>query len=257
MSCDELKELYELYILGAVDEAERREMVEHLVRRCPNCLAGIREARVLAASLALAAPSAEPPRGLRHRVVSAVTPAPIKTAGWTWLTPAWTTLAVLMLAAGLWYAYLGHKRDAQIAELSQRLAEAKMAGAVMAARNKLLTDALAVVNLPDARQLVFGSRDPQPPRGRIWLHPQRGVVLLASRLPAAPAGKIYEMWILRKAGPPVPAGLFNSNERGEATHVWPQEVDLAATAGVAVTLEPEAGVSLPTSEPVIAATAGL
>jgi anti-sigma-K factor RskA len=109
------------------------------------------------------------------------------------------------------------------------------------------------VNLPDARQVAFGQPDREPPRGRVWVHPQRGVLLLASRLPAAPAGRIYEMWIVPRKGAPVPAGLFNSDRRGEATHVWSQSVDLANAAAVAVTLEPEGGVSAPTTQPIIVA----
>jgi len=141
----------------------------------------------------------------------------------------------------------------QIASLNLRLAQEQTSHTKLLAVHHQLLDALALINLPDSRQLVFGTTAPEPPRGRVWVHPQRGVVLLASRLPAAPAGKIYEMWIVPKSGAPIPAGLFNSNERSEATHLFAQPVDLAAAAAVAVTLESEAGAPAPTSTPVIAA----
>jgi hypothetical protein len=141
----------------------------------------------------------------------------------------------------------------ELAGLEARLAEAATGQAELSARNRMLTDALALLNLPETRQLTFGGAEPAPPRGRVWVHAQRGVVLLASRLPRAPAGRIYEMWIVPKQGAPLPAGLFQSNAQGEAAHVWLQPVDVAAAGAVAVTLEPEGGVPAPTSTPVIVA----
>lgn len=253
MSCDELKELYELYALGAVDPAERREVEEHLERNCPTCGAGIKQAQRLVASLALAAPQVEPPKRLRHRVVGSVAPESQRPTALSWSNHAWATLALVMLAAVLWYVYEGRKLEAEVAALNHRMAEAKTLHAELVARNQLLTDALSLINLPDARQLVFGRPEGQPPRGRVWVHPQRGVVLLASNLRPAPAGKIYEMWVVPKKAPPIPAGLFNSDPQGIATHVWTQPVDVAAAGAIAVTLEPEGGAPTPTSTPLIVA----
>ena len=253
MSCDELKEIYELYALGAADPQEQRELEEHLARKCPTCVAGLNSARRLVASLALAAPQVDPPTRLRDRVLGAVAPAPVKVVGWTWLTHAWATLAVLMLVAVLWYVYAERKLESEIAALTRRLAEARSVNAELLAHNQLLVSALELINLPDARQLVFGQPDRQPPRGRIWVHPQRGVLLLASNLPPAPSGKTYAMWIVPKGAAPIPAGLFNSDPQGVATHVWTQPVNLASAQAVAVTLEPGGGVAAPTSKPIIAA----
>ncbi|MBI3667606.1 MAG: anti-sigma factor [Acidobacteria bacterium] len=254
MSCDELKEFYELYALGVAEPEERREVEEHLERNCPNCTPGIRLARQQVAALALAAPQVELPSGLRDRVVTAVAPVLEKPTSVNWLTHAWATLAVLMLAAVLWYNYSARRLEGQLALLGRRLAAAETTNSELTVRNRLLVEALALVSLPESRQLIFGRTDREPPRGRIWVHPQRGVLLLASRLPPAPAGRIYEMWIVPKSGPPAPAGLFNSDPRGEATHVWSLPVDLSTAAAVAVTLEPEAGAPAPTSTPLIVAS---
>lgn len=253
MSCDELKDLYELYALGALEPGERRELEEHLERNCPACTAGVNRARNLAASLAFTAPVVDPPGALRRRVLAAIAPKPEKHPLLTWWNHAWATLAVLMLAAVLWYAYEYRQIEAGMALLNGRLAQAKTANAELAARNRLLVSALELINLPDSHQLVFGQTGPQPPRGRIWVHPQRGVLLLASNLAPAPAGKTYEMWIIPKGAAPIPAGLFNSDPQGAATHVWTQPVNLASAPTVAVTLEPEGGVPMPTSQPIIKA----
>ncbi|MGA2593864.1 MAG: anti-sigma factor, partial [Bryobacteraceae bacterium] len=116
-----------------------------------------------------------------------------------------------------------------------------------------LNRAFEILNQPDARQVVFGTGPAMPPRGRVFLDPKRGVLLLASNLPPAPAGKAYEMWVIPKGGKPLPAGMFQSATDGTALHVLPGPVDVASTGAVAVTLEPEAGVPQPTSRPVIVA----
>ena len=76
--------------------------------------------------------------------------------------------------------------------------------------------------------------------------------MIASNLPAPPAGKAYEMWIIPKGGKPAPAGLFSSTVQGTALHLFNPQARLSETDTVAVTLEVAAGVDAPTSQPVIA-----
>jgi hypothetical protein len=115
-----------------------------------------------------------------------------------------------------------------------------------------LNEAFAVMNDPAAKQLVFGEGTPKP-RGRVIVNPKQGVLLLASNLPPAPSGKIYEMWIIPKGGKPLPSGLFQSESDGTALYLRKGAVDVAATGAIAVTLEPEAGSQAPTSTPLIVA----
>lgn len=75
---------------------------------------------------------------------------------------------------------------------------------------------------------------------------------MASNLPPAPEGKIYELWLIPKGGNPVPSGLFQSDLQGNALFVRSGEVD-ANTAAVAVSVEPEAGSTAPTTKPLIVA----
>jgi anti-sigma-K factor RskA len=78
------------------------------------------------------------------------------------------------------------------------------------------------------------------------------VLLIASNLPPAQRGKIYEMWIIPKGRMPVPAGLFQSATDGTAMHIRRGPVDLNST--VAVTVENEGGAAQPTTPPIIAAS---
>src|SRR5207253_8149877 len=113
--------------------------------------------------------------------------------------------------------------------------------------------ALQFLNEPETEQVVFGKGKPQPPRGRVFVNPQRGVLLFASNLPPAPSGKIYEMWLIPKSGAPKPAGLFQSSTQNTALYILNSPVDRSNTKAVAVTMEPEAGSGAPTSTPIVVA----
>ncbi len=243
MTCDELRDHYELYALGIAEDPERTEIRAHLDRQCPTCVPGVRSARQLITLVGATAPDAQPPARLRKRVL-AVTGQ--ETASrWSW-TPVWLALAAAALIAAVVFNSREHEAAAELARLRSE-------SAAQTRELARLNQAMAILNEPDAKQVVFGGAAPQPPRGRVFLDPKRGVLLLASNLPPAPAGRTYEMWVIPKAtGKPVPAGLFQSAADGTAVNVQPGPVDVTST--VAVTLEPAGGVDQPTTTPVIAAT---
>jgi Anti-sigma-K factor rskA len=74
-------------------------------------------------------------------------------------------------------------------------------------------------------------------------------VLIVSRLPEAPAGKTYEIWVI-SAKTPRPAGLF----RGGRDAVVPLTRAVPKGATVALTLERIGGSPKPTSAPIYAVT---
>ncbi len=241
MNCDELRDQYELYALGALDAEERTELDAHLRRPDDPCVDGVRRARERVTSLALMAPEAHPPARLRAKVVNMVGEPK---RGWNWAVP-WAVAMVGLAVLALW---LGVSRREQARILTQIRTEEQRKTVELAR----LTEAFALMNDPAAKQVVFGENAPKP-RGRVFVNPQQGVLLLASNLTPAPSGKIYEMWIIPKTGAPAPAGLFQSESDGTAMYLRKGAVDMASAAVIAVTLEPEAGSAAPTSTPLIAA----
>jgi hypothetical protein len=200
--------------------------------------------RELMTSLALTAPESQPPARLRKRVVGLVA-EPKRT--WNW-NLAWFALIacglLVMMAMEESFTHrraLSYSLDAARQELQHKNVELAR-----------LNDAFALMNDPAAKQLVFGENAPKP-RGRVFVNPKQGVLLLASNLTPAPSGKIYEMWIIPKGGAPLPAGLFQSESDGTAMYLRKGAVDVASTGAIAVTLEPEAGSPAPTSTPLIVA----
>lgn len=61
-----------LYALGALEGEEAREFEEHLAAGCAACEAELREFEAVAGDLGLAAPEAEPPAGVRARLLAHV-----------------------------------------------------------------------------------------------------------------------------------------------------------------------------------------
>jgi anti-sigma-K factor RskA len=242
MTCDELRDQYELYALGALEAEERYELDAHLRKQDDPCVEGVRRARERMASLALIAPESHPPARLRARVMS-LAGAPARS--WRW-TAVWAVTAACLAVAAVWLGLSRREQTRILAELRQETQTKSLELAH-------LTEAFALMNDPAARLLVFGESKPKP-RGRVFVNPKQGVLLLASNLPPAPLGKIYEMWIIPKAGQPAPAGLFQSESHGTAMYLRKGAVDMASAGAIAVTLEPEAGSQAPTSTPIIVAT---
>jgi anti-sigma-K factor RskA len=108
---------------------------------------------------------------------------------------------------------------------------------------------MGVVNGADTRVVSFGAG----PKGKVFVNPSSGVVLMATNLPPAPSGKTYEMWVIPEGKNPAPAGLFQSQADGTATHIFRGTIDMANLGAVAVTLEDAAGAAQPTTIPLIVA----
>lgn len=242
MTCQELQELYELYALGALDGEENSEIDAHVARGCDNCMKGIANAMALNAAVMSFSPSENPPRELKHRVLAGVG---FERPGWFW-TGAFA--AALTLIVALWLGVQERERTNQLADARHSLME------VTADRDRL-TQYLQFLSDPQTKPVSFGRGRRTLPQGYVFLHPQLGVLLIASNLTAAGPGRAYEMWVIPKGGSPRPAGVFQASA-ARALHVLEGPLDLAMIDSVAVTLEAEAGSAAPTSPPIITAALG-
>lgn len=240
MSCAELKDLFELHALGVLDPEESAEVEQHLATGCAACSEAMQTALALNAMLLAQAAEVTPPARLKRRVLASVG---VQRSGWGWTA---AIAAAGMLVIALWLSVEVQKKDRELAGARKTLAS-------VSADRDHIQQALAILDEPGARQVAFGTEAPAP-HGNVFVEERRGVVLLGANLPALPAGKIYEMWMIPKdAAAPVPAGLFQPDAAGNALHVQPGPVNAAALGRVAVTVEPEAGSTAPATSPIIVA----
>ncbi len=244
-SCQEFRENFELYALGLLDPMEKAEIDAHLRSGCATCEAGLRDALAVNAILMSMAPDVVPPARLKRRVLAS---AGVQRMSWSWLA---ALAAACMLVVALWLSVQERSRASELAQARHTLIQ-------VSSQRDLLLQAMSFLDDPSTVPVSFGKGQPLPPRGNVFVHSKLGVLLIASNLPPAQAGKTYEMWVIPKGGAPHPAGLFQSEGGGTAMHILSGPVDMATLGAVAVTLEPEAGSAAPTSTPIIVApVAGL
>ena len=249
MTCEELREGLELYALGLLEDPERSELQAHLQTGCAVCVPAFKRALATNAAIATLAPLVDPPARVARRVRALGTVQEPSTGRWFL---AWGGVTALLLSACVWLGVRDRRYAAELADARTELSQARAQGERSAAQLARVQSALDFLNTPDTRLVVSGRGGILlPPRARVFINQDRGVLLLADNLPSAPPGKIFEMWVIPKKGAPRPAGLFQSDPGGSALHLLTERVDIANTGAVAVTLEPESGSPAPTSTPLL------
>lgn len=223
--------LYELYVLGQLEEPERGEIEEALRRNDPEAQARLRKALETNAILGTLPPPVEPSKALRRRILAIAEPAPSRMP-WNW---AWAALSAC-LVAGLVYTDL--QRQGVAEELRTRNAT------------------LAFLRSPETRLLKTGTTAEPQPVAKVFVNGSKGVLLVASNLAPLAAGRTYEMWVVPKAGGPRPMGLFKPAADGSAIHLRAGAVDLNDAAAIALSVEPEGGSPAPTTTPFLITPVG-
>ena len=109
-----------------------------------------------------------------------------------------------------------------------------------------MEQAMAILRDSVTQDVSFGE---PAARGRVFVSPARGFVLIAAHLPKLAAGKTFQMWVIPAKGNPISAGTFESEADASAIHLRAGPVEGAAA--VAVTVEPAGGSPQPTATPFI------
>jgi len=266
---DPFRESSGLYVLDALDAADRQAFEAHLLE-CEACTAEVLALRAVSNALPYGVPQADPPDRLRERVLSAAAetrkpssvvpfeshrsepprtkPPKARPALWVgWISAA----AGIAIAAGLgmYAAQLASRLDDTQRRLSDAVNRLQEAEARLQAATRETTSvraSLALLTAPDLTDLRLAGQAPAPnARARAFLSRSRGLLFAATNLPAIPNDRTYQVWFLTP-GAPVSAGLLRPDLQGNATVAF----DVAASApnptGIAVSLEPEGGVPAPT-----------
>jgi anti-sigma factor RsiW len=237
------------YAADALPDDERRAFEAHL-DACEACTQEVAELQATAARLG-AASHELPPAGMKAAVmaeIDQVRQEPPRTAPtdggrrdavrrgpFGGRAGGWSSRVLLPAAAVVLIAVVG--LAALAAGLSSRLGEAET-------RSTQLTEVLAA---PDV-QLVSAA-GPDGSHAQVVVSASRGeAVFVVAGMEPAPHEHTYELWLIDADGAQ-PAGLFDVDEDGRATHVVAGE--LSATLAIGVTVEPAGGSPQPTTDPVM------
>lgn len=245
----ELHTLAGAYALDALPEADRARFERHLAR-CRACAREQRELREATARLA-GAVAADPPAELVERTVAAaarIRQLPPDTG------PARARPAVRLIRR------VGHARPAPgrprlaLVFSAVLLAAAAAFGAIALTAEHTAGTArqgdhmiAEVLNAPDA--VLMTSRVKDGGAATIVMsHRDRALVFTTAGLPALPADRRYQLWLMGPRGDR-PAGLLPAPHGGMTSPVI--ATGLAAGDRVGLTIEPAAGSAHPTTKPIL------
>ena len=251
------------YALDALDSASEVTRFNRHLTRCQSCASEVRGFREVATAMAFAA-TTEPPPEMRDQVLAAVARTrqlapeirtharPRRTRGtapWLpWLSGAVATAAI---AVAVFFGFTqAHTQD----ELNQARAQNQSLATAQARVEAELTQAKqhdqALAQILGAPHVTLLSHSTS--KGGVAVvvldAATRKLVVATSGLPALPAGKVYQLWLI---GPVkiVSAGLLPSAQAGVTTPVVATGIVKGDKLGL--TVEPAGGSKQPTTTPII------
>src|SRR5271166_611978 len=231
------------YALDALEGgAERDRFVRHM-SRCQSCASEVRGFREVATALAFAA-TAEPPPELRDRVLAAAARTrqlppevktharPRRTRPWVpwvpWLSGAIATASIVV--AVLFGLAQAHTQQ----QLNQ-----------VQAQNRAIS---LLLSSPDVT-LLSRSTTKGGVATVVLAAARHQLAVVTNGLPALPAGKVYQLWLIGKTKI-VSAGLLQPATAGQTRPVLASGVVKGDTLGL--TVKPAPGSVQPTTKPILA-----
>jgi hypothetical protein len=252
------------YALDALDEGSELTRFNRHLTRCQSCAAEVRGFREVATAMAFAA-TTEPPAEMRDQVMAAVArtrqlPPEIRTharpkrvrgtAPWLpWLSGVVATAAaVVAVFFGLAQSHTQNELNAARAQ-NHALASAQARVEAELSQARQHDQALAeILGAPHVTLLSHSTT-----KGGVAVvvldAATRQLVVATSGLPALPAGKVYQLWLI---GPVkiVSAGLLPTARSGVTTPVV--ATGLVKGDKLGLTVEPAPGSKQPTTTPIVA-----
>jgi anti-sigma-K factor RskA len=251
--------------LGLLDGEDLVRFERELAKADPEMLAAYREAVNTAANLSLAVPDAPLSPSVLDTLMTRIGPAPAAPAPAApaagsakpriaWIVPFRFAATV---AVGLAIVTLGLL--AYVASLQENMGRFKSVAAESSRRIQVLEDSLAqreamleVLKSNQMQMVVMNGQEAGPSGyGKIiWDPVHKKAILHVSNLPAQPADKDYQLWVIRDKVP-VDAGVFQvrggSQGRGGELYKIDRlvEADKNRINAFAITLEPKGGLKQP------------
>jgi anti-sigma-K factor RskA len=237
-----------LYALGSLPGDDRVALERHL-DSCAECRRELEQLRGDMALLAWSAAGAKPPARSRERLMKSVSReprkvgAPSRRSGWV-LAPWFAVLVLTGVVVFFWTR--NHDFEKRMTRIRQDFAAKE-------AQVEEAREIVSTLTAKDAQRvtLVAAKTPPQPHGKAIYVREGGRLIFIASDFPQLPPQRAYELWLIPKAGPPVPAGVFKPDAHGSATIVHPPLPAGTEAKAFAITVEPDSGSPAPTSTPIM------
>jgi anti-sigma-K factor RskA len=278
VSTDEGQETAALYALGALSQHEARAFEIHLRQGCEICSRELNEFAGVVDALSASAAEIAPPNYLRDLLnariekeanihsaadprearlyrtadeAPATTPVVSRSTLWTGWLP-WAVAASLLLAFA--YTLISWRNDHrqlqavanQGADTQQQLAELRDQLARENARTRELEVINSVLDSPQRSVIAMAGLEAAPnASGNIYWDRQKNRWAVTADLPPAPAGKVYQLWIVTPTAK-ISAGLIEPDPHGHGFVVVDLPPDAGQMQAAAITLEPQGGSPQPT-----------
>jgi anti-sigma-K factor RskA len=244
------EELCSAYVLGALEPDEQREFEEMMKHATPEERAAFHSFRSAATNLAFAAERAEPSASVKEQLMERIhreTGPSSADEGNDKGSPIRFIMAVaasiLLLFAMLAYIFYSHHlhskvnhQQAKITQLRNEVQKKQQLLSVLAAR----TVDLVTMKGQKVHPAGYGKI--------IWDPKKQEALLQVSNLPALPAGKVYQLWLIKNKKP-IPSGLFDVSHSGQNYFFKVRQLAKANQQNAnafAITLEPKGGSPQPT-----------
>jgi anti-sigma-K factor RskA len=270
--CDQFREMYEAYALGALDPPEGAALEAHLATGCAECAKAVAEARWLVAQLAYLAPEASTSDMLKGRLMRTVrseakSSSPSATATKTTTPsgiPYWLSAGIAaLLLLTLYFAWDAHRlkqelraaseRNEQIvantqnerAASQQELTAMQEQMAKMRRENAILTD-------PASVKITLAAQKIQVPQMIAMWHDKYGIVLTGQKVPMPSGNRVLQLWLIPKAlgGKPMPSMIVRPDANGNFVILVSNPPAASSnTKALAITEEPAGGSAAPTTTP--------
>jgi anti-sigma-K factor RskA len=248
---------FDLYALGALDDAEKQDFESNLATR-GDCARKIAEAQGRMALLAFAAPRVEPSPGVKERLMrrlhstvegsggsvpAASIPAPAEGIFGRWWAVLLPLCGALVLATMLLWLHN--------VQLNRQLADLRK---IMIDQQKQLEESHHMADLLAMRDTVvvplWEQKTPNTVGARVVYNAREGMMMCDGMLPPAPADKSYQLWLVPMNGAPISAGVFNPKS-GQMSHMMMKLPAGVTPKEFAVSLEPAGGMPQPTGPMVL------